>query len=198
MERISIEQSIIKCEECKKAEPVFSSDLEVIVKKTKTKLYGLEFRLKAQESLKRKIKSDAAVFFKEGLTEREAILKATKEIHDGNRYTFILNTETFTKDYYKINDELIKKGYKQTKCKNTLGNAKASYRGINNQYIKDGSFVEIQFHTQSSIEVKEINHKLYEKLRLDTTLEEEKERINEEMKKNNEHLIIPANIDKIK
>lgn len=59
-------------------------------------------------------------------------------------------------------------------------------------------FVEIQFHTQSSMDIKEINHKLYEKLRLDTTPEEEKEILNDKMKKNNEHLIIPANIDKIK
>lgn len=84
------------------------------------------------------------------------------------------------------------------KCKNTLGDKEKAYRGINNQYTKGESFVEIQFQTQASIETKDKNHKLYEIARLDTTSKEEKEKLYEEMIKNNEYLIIPKNIDKIK
>ena len=199
MERISAEQSTIKFIECKKIEHVISNDLKDIEAKANAKLFGFEFRLKTQESLKRKIKSDAAKsFISEGYTEREAILNATKELHDGNRYTFILNVDTFEKDYFKIEEELIQKGYKMFKCKNTLGDKEKAYRGINNQYTKGESFVEIQFHTQASIEIKDKNHKLYEIARLDTTSKEEKEKLYEEMIKNNECLIIPKNIDKIK
>ena len=198
MERISTEQSKNKFIESEKIEPVISNDLKDIETKTRVKLFGFGFRLKTQESLKRKIKSDATTFLKEGLTEKEAILKATKKIHDGNRYTFILNVDTFVEDYFEIQENLIKKGYKQFKCKNTLGDKEKAYRGINNQYTKGESFVEIQFHTNASIEIKDKNHKLYEISRLDTTSKKEKEKLQEEMKKNNECLIIPKNIDKIK
>ena len=188
-----------KIETCKKLEPTYSKDMKDIEKSNpNVKLYGFEFRLKSFDSLYRKIKSDALDYLKDGYSKDEAYNEASKKIHDGNRYTFVIKDNDFTNDYFKVQKTLEKKGYKLIKCKNTLSNTNSPYRGINNQYELNGNYVEIQFHTKQSIEIKEKNHKLYEISRLKETPDDVKEKLQLEMKENNSKLTIPNDVDNIK
>ena len=190
--------TIKKIENCEKLETYYSKDFKQIEAKIKgTKLYGFEFRLKTYDSLNRKIENDAKKYIKNGFNYDEAIKLAANNIHDVNRYTYILDDKNFVDTYNKVQKELLNKNYKLFKCKNSLGDMNSTYRGINNQYILNGEYVEIQFHTKQSIEVKEKNHKLYEKVRIGST-PVEKEKMQQEMLTNNENLIVPQNIDKIK
>jgi hypothetical protein len=63
---------------------------------------------------------------------------------------------------------------------------------------KTGYVFELQYHTPESIKVKEINHKLYEKQRLDSTPVARKEELNAQMIKNAASIPIPPSVEKIK
>jgi hypothetical protein len=99
------------------------------------------------------------------------------EIHDGVRYTFLFNHDTYTQDLAAASKRLEAEGFIMTVRKNTWGNDE--YKGINTRWIDPESSLlfEIQFHTQKSWDAKQQSHDAYEKINRLETPESEKERL---------------------
>lgn len=178
-------------------EPRITADLQDIISKTSGNINydvgngktALDFRKKGFDSLERKMNSD--------LKEKslEDIMNGTYDIV---RYTDLVESDKFVDDYYQIMDEITKKGYKVQRVKNTFNDDTKSYKGVNTVVESPTGYkFELQYHTPESIQVKEINHKLYEKARLDTTSEEEKAKLRNEMNENSSKLKPIPKIDKI-
>lgn len=178
-------------------EPQITADLQDIISKTSGNINydvgngktALDFRKKGFDSLERKMNSD--------LKEKslDDIMNGTYDIV---RYTDLVESDKFVDDYYKIMDELTKKGYKVQRVKNTFNDDTKSYKGVNTVVESPTGYkFELQYHTPESMKVKEINHKLYEKERLDTTSKEEKIRLGNEMIENSRKLKPIPKIDKI-
>ena len=176
----------------KEKDIVITKDLQNIIDKTNGRLAGLDYRIKSTDSLVRKLidKSEA-----KGISVDEYASKIT----DILRYTNVSTTKNFTGDYYSIIDNLIKKSYNIVEVTNTLGDINASYRGINCLVSdKDGYIFELQFHTEESLNIKEVNHKLYEELRLKTTNKARQLELYKEMQKKSAEIPMPPDITKIK
>lgn len=175
--------------EAKKNEPGITSDLKMVVEGTHGTLeYGvgdgktaLDFRLKTEESTKRKVTSDFVAGKKLGDIE--------KETYDCVRYTDTISGHFLTADYNKVNELLEEKGYSIVRVKNTLWNENSPYRGLNTVVeTRDGYKFELQFHTPESLKLKEINHVLYEKQRQDGISKEEYDALFEKMVENSKKL----------
>lgn len=176
----------------KEKDIVITKDLQNIIDKTNGRLAGLDYRIKSTDSLVRKLidKSEA-----KGISVDEYASKIT----DILRYTNVSTTKNFTGDYYSIIDNLIKKSYNIVEVTNTLGDINASYRGINCLVSdKDGYIFELQFHTEESLNIKEVNYKLYEELRLKTTNKARQLELYKEMQKKSTEIPMPPDITKIK
>lgn len=161
-------------------------------------LVDLKYRIKSKESLVRKLISDD-----NELKEKNKTLKLKekpKEIYDVLRYTYIIKFMNESKDTKESKDisECIKavdklfskdKDIILVKTKNTFCEDKV-YKGLNRIYSINGYKFELQFHTEKSIEVKMINHKLYEDSRKDNISLQEKERLKEASKKNSAEILV--------
>lgn len=174
-------------------EPKITDDLVNIAKSLKSKMVGLEYRLKKEDSLARKILSDAELL---KIDLKDASLK----INDVLRYTVVANEEKFTNHYFSYMFKLKKKGYTINRVKNTFKDG-VTYKGINTLIEKEGVVFELQFHTLQSIEVKENGlHTLYEKQRV---LDVAKDRdailqISEEMVELSSKINNPIGVERIK
>jgi|GEM_PF-1751672 len=174
----------------KEKEPTITSDLSSAVDKYGGHLEGLDFRLKGQGSLVRKMNSD--------LKAGSSLSEVSNSMYDLVRYTSVSTPDNLTTHYFNVVDDLKEKGYNMVRVKNTLGDLESDYRGLN-CVVEDGSGYnfELQFHTPQSLEIKETNHLLYEEQRLDTTSYERKMELFEQMANNLKDLITPDDIDKI-
>ena len=120
-------------------------------------LQGLDSRLKSEESLARKIQTDAAA---DGITEDEAAAK----IADVLRYTLCIREDEYAATVKATLQKLTDAGCSVIKFKNTWGGF--GYKGINSQLKTPGGYVfELQFHTPASYNAKEEEHKYYEVVR---------------------------------
>lgn len=134
-----------------------------IANKVGAKLEGLEYRLKSEERLTRKI---TGYVIDGDLTLEDA----RKEIRDAVRYTMVSDEENFTQNVLLARKKLEEQGLTFTKVSNTWYEG-SSYKGINcNFKDNEGNIVELQFHTPISLKIKNINHDLYEKQRVNTAL----------------------------
>ena len=150
-----------------------------------TRLTGLENRIKGQDSLVRKLLTDAKVKEAIPVTERDVL-----------RYTYVIGTDDIASQFHIISNELNNNGLRATGTRNTLGDADAAYRGINTNWaMPDGSELEIQFHTPESINIKEsLNHRLYEESRLSSTSSQRRKELAEQMAKNSKTIPMPPGI----
>ena len=134
-------------------------------------LQGLDSRLKSEESLARKIQTDAAA---DGITEDEAAAK----IADVLRYTLCIPEDEYAATVKATLQKLTDAGCSVIKFKNTWGGF--GYKGINSQLKTPGGYVfELQFHTPASYNAKEEAHKNYEAIRDPATSPEERNRLEE-------------------
>ena len=134
-------------------------------------LQGLDSRLKSEESLTRKIQTDAAA---DGITEDEAAAK----IADVLRYTLCIREDEYAATVKATLQKLTDAGCSVIKFKNTWGGF--GYKGINSQLKTPGGYVfELQFHTPASYNAKEEAHKNYEAIRDPATSPEERNRLEE-------------------
>lgn len=142
------------------AEPELTRDITTLTREARGDMAGLEYRLKTEESLARKIATDME---KGGLTAEEA----AGRIVDTNRYTAIFPTDDMVGGYEKVIKGLEAKGYKVTKVKNTWDDPTVPYNGVNVQLVSpNGQPVELQFHTPESFWAKDAGtHALYEEQR---------------------------------
>lgn len=123
------------------------------------KMEGLDFRLKSEESLARKIATDSA-------KNKISIEHAVKDITDVNRYTGIFSKESLINNAQLVDKNIQASGFTLIKVKNTFGQPGA-YQGLHYIYQHpNGRIFELQFHTPESIKIKNQAHKLYETSRV--------------------------------
>lgn len=173
------------------AEKYATRDLKIASSLGRGHLEGLNFRFKSRSSLERKIIEKSV---KKGMSQNEYALQIT----DALRYTNLSEPEYLVDDFFKMKKSLESKGYSMVEITNTLGDRDEPYRGINTLVqTPNGYTIELQFHTPQSLEIKEINHKLYEKQRLASTTEEEKKKLEKQMIKNARPIKTPVHIKRI-
>ena len=120
-----------------------------------TELSGLKFRRKSKESLARKIVKDAE---EKGIT----LTQSADKIGDSVRYTMVADEATYRQKATQVLSDLKAQGYEILQEKNywRRGNG---YMGVNTNLLSpDGYKLELQFHTPSSLAVKQPSHDLYE------------------------------------
>lgn len=126
------------------------------------------------------------------------IAEYAKEITDALRYTVVSSVDNLTKDYFTIVENLKKRGYTLIEVTNTFPNIDSTYRGINTLVEnKNGYVFELQFHTPQSLEIKNVNHKLYEEERLASTPDDRKRKLLKMELENSNKVDAPINSEKI-
>lgn len=99
------------------------------------------------------------------------------EIHDGVRYTFLFDHDTYTQNFKTASSSLEAAGFTLTVLKNSWDDEE--YKGVNTRWIgpESSSPFEIQFHTQKSWDAKQQSHDAYEKINKLQTPVSEKEQL---------------------
>jgi hypothetical protein len=123
------------------------------------RLAGFEHRFKGISRLKEKVAD---------LLEPPSKLTALDAMHavsDAVRFTYTYPETGYAQGVRDDVDRLKARGFELDKLKNTW--ASDQYKGINAQWLDPESGVrfEVQFHTQASLEAKELSHKAYERIR---------------------------------
>lgn len=176
-------------------EPKITSDVTSSIRESGSNVYGLDHRLKTQESTARKILTDSK-------EKRISLEETAKGINDSIRYTSLSNDNNFTSSYNKIKNSLQNKGYAEIKCKNYFDlyrQGKAKHKQITCVYQdKDGNKFEIQFQTPSSIKAKELKTPLYEEARNPNVSKERKAELVRQMEKLAETVKDPPGVYNIK
>lgn len=147
-----------------KIEPALTAEMQRLADTHQGELKGLDFRLKTPESLARKIAKDVAEG-KGALT----VDQVAGKMFDVNRYTMQFAEETYSDSAQRVINELEAAGNK-VKVNNYWNVADNPYQGINLQVTTpSGAQYELQFHTPTSLAVKEGDlHKIYELSRKET------------------------------
>jgi hypothetical protein len=122
-------------------------------------LAGFDKRFKSEDRLKEKIAD---------LLEPSSKLSATDALNavsDAVRFTYQYPENRYAQGVLADVDRLKARGFELDKLKNTW--TSDQYKGINAQWLEPGSGVrfEVQFHTQASLEAKELSHQAYERIR---------------------------------
>ncbi|MFD4016448.1 hypothetical protein [Streptomyces sindenensis] len=143
------------------AEPGITDALQGIAGKINDgRLIGLEYRLKGDDSLKRKLATD--------LLEDSAVApsRVLEDIKDSIRYTMEIPSNNYTHGVQQAVTDLQAKGFENVTFKNTWESA--GYKGINSTWRDpvSGRIFEVQFHTADSFVAKMDGHALYERERL--------------------------------
>ncbi|MFJ3433504.1 hypothetical protein ACIPMU_08080 [Streptomyces cyaneofuscatus] len=143
------------------AEPRITESMQGIAGRVDDgRLIGLEYRLKGDDSLKRKLATD--------LLEDSAVApsRALADIKDSIRYTMEIPGRSYTQGVRQAINDLQAKGFENITFKNTWDSA--GYKGINSTWRDpvSGQIFELQFHTADSFVAKMDGHALYEKERL--------------------------------
>lgn len=175
----------------KEAEPELTKMMQGCAAAAGGEMVGLDFCVKGEGSLTRKIKTE--------MGENGSDVKAAlSEMRDVNRYTMQLGEDNFVSGFESTMKTLQSQGHEVVRVKNSLGDPTAPYRGVNtNIKAPDGSIWELQFHTAKSLEIKEVNHKLYETQRLDKTPAAKRAELGRQMAENAASIPSPAGIEKI-
>jgi hypothetical protein len=157
------------------AEPGLTSDMKDINESVPgSELDGLEFRLKAEDSLQRKVATD--LLENPNMSTEEAL----SQIKDSVRYTMKVPGDGYVDGVNEAVSELQAKGYENVSWKNTWGSN--GYQGINSAWRDPatGQVFEVQFHTPDSFAAKMTTHKLYEQIRLSDTPPDVKQQLIQE------------------
>jgi hypothetical protein len=154
------------------------------------RLAGLRHMLKGEDRLKEKIADELAA---PGLSVREALGK----VSDAVRYTFSYGPQRYAGGVLTDVERLKAEGFELIKLKNLWTDEQ--YKGINSQWRRPetGLRFEVQFHTQESLEAKELTHGAYERIRGSVTLTERAELQNLQRRANS-LLVTPEGTAEIK
>ena len=151
-------------------EPEITGDIKEISKLTNGQIVGKkdletgEFKpshvLKEKHSIERKILADSEAY-------HGNLVAAMKGIRDSVRYTVIFSDQNYTVNVDNFLHQLENMGYYDLEVKNNWGSK--ACQGINVKLrAKDGTFFEIQFHTDRGHYIKEkCTRKLYRVIRDD-------------------------------
>jgi hypothetical protein len=122
-------------------------------------LAGFDKRFKGEDRLKEKVAD---------LLEPSPNLSAGEAldaVSDAVRFTYTYSETRYAQGVSDDIERLKARGFELDKLKNTW--ASDQYKGINTQWLEPGTGVrfEVQFHTQASLDAKELSHKAYERIR---------------------------------
>jgi hypothetical protein len=128
-------------------------------------LAGFEHRFKGEDRLKEKVTDRMR---SKGYKPAEAL----DGIPDAVRFTLKYDETSYTASVQRDIQRLEARGFTQVERRNTW--LDDQYKGINSRWREPESNVifEVQFHTQASLEAKELTHKAYERIRGSTSDEE--------------------------
>ena len=121
-------------------------------------LIGFEHRLKGRDRIKDKVCRGMRNF---GRSPEEAVSR----VSDAIRYTFEYREARYTQGVWTDIGRLKNEGFELHNLWNAW--SKDQYKGINSQWIdpSSGQRFEVQFHTRTSFEAKQLTHPAYERLR---------------------------------
>jgi hypothetical protein len=157
-------------------------------------LAGLEHMLKKADRLKEKIAD--VLLLESHLSPREALDK----VPDSVRYTFTYSSDAYADGVRADVERLKAGGFEQIKLKNLWSSSQ--YKGINTQWRRPetGLRFEVQFHTQESLQAKELTHGTYERLRRpeNETTPVERDALEEFQRRANVLLATPRGSEEIK
>jgi preprotein translocase subunit YajC/co-chaperonin GroES (HSP10) len=161
------------------------------------KLEGLQYKLKGQTSLARKL-HDKSPGKNTDLPPEQRMDAYRDQIGDALRYTQVSDEANVAANAQATLAALQQRGWTVKEVGNTWTPGSA-YKGINtNLTTPDGQHTfELQFHTPQSLAVKETNHKLYDVARLAQTPDAEKERLNAQMSTNAGEVPQPPGIESV-
>ena len=187
-------------------EPEITRDIVGIARGTGAKMYGLAFRLKQPTSLSSKILKDAKSEKKKKSDMYEGqplpIEVVSKNIYDAVRYTVIFPFERLASGYQIVRRKMKNLGYTEMRCKNfylQYQKNDTAQKAIQCVFRSEkGQYFELQFHTVTTMGVKEVLHPLYEEWRSDTVSENEKKILDMRMKNLSATLKDPPGIFSIK
>jgi hypothetical protein len=162
----------------KLAEPKVSKDISDAARQTGGKQEGLEFRIKKEESLARKLATEPG-----------------KPINDSLRYTTVYEPNQLAGGAEQTMSKLESLGYEKVAVKNTFEEG-SRYMGINTTFKSpEGQIFELQFHTPESFNVKQnLTHGLYEEFRLPSTTNARRIELQQEMNRITGTITIPPGI----
>jgi uncharacterized Zn-binding protein involved in type VI secretion len=171
------------------AEPTVTAALKSVEQDVGGQLTGLDYRMKSEDSLTRKIADRS---------KHESIENITSDINDALRYTLVVDENSYTQSVNTTIAKLESQGFKKLKVKRSWGKG-TPYKGINSVFeTPSGQAFELQFHTPESFHVKnEVTHGLYEKARLASTPVTEKVAIAKEMIRISDSLKTPLGVEQI-
>jgi hypothetical protein len=163
----------------KAAEPRVTEDISQLAKKTGGTQEGLDFRLKSEESLTRKLDG----------------MPRNAEVNDALRYTVTYEPSKLGEGAASVMKGLENQGYEKVLVKNTFVEGQP-YKGINTTFRSpDGQLFELQFHTPQSFDVKQnLTHALYEQARVLPAGSQERAAIGAQMKNISDSVQIPKGI----
>ena len=169
-------------------EPALTANMKDMASKYGTKLEGLKYRLKNQESLARKVATDAQKDYNGNTAE------AARNITDANRYTMVTDPANYRSSAEAVANDLKSQGY-DVRVKNYWQEG-SNYKGVNMALTDTaGNKIELQFHTAESLAMKEsTNHPLYESYRKMDQTTPEAQALNAQMVANSATLSTPPNL----
>jgi hypothetical protein len=140
------------------------------------RLAGFDHCFKGIDRLKEKIVDE--IRSTPGTTASQALAV----VPDAVRFTYLYSESGYTVGTQIDVDRLEARGFVQVERRNTW--ASDQYKGINARWREpeSGVIFEVQFHTQASLEAKELTHKAYERIRSMTEETQEADREAAELK----------------
>jgi hypothetical protein len=157
------------------------------------RLAGLEHMLKKADRLKEKIAD--VLLLESHLSPREALDK----VSDAVRYTFTYSPDGYADGVRADVERLKASGFEEIKLKNLWSSSQ--YKGINTQWRRPetGLRFEVQFHTEESLQAKELTHGAYERLRRpeNETTPVERDELEEFQVRANALIVAPRGSDEI-
>jgi hypothetical protein len=142
---------------------------------TTRRLAGFEHRFKGPDRLKEKVADEIR---STGITAAQSL----STVPDAVRFTYTYDETAYTAGVRKDVGRLEAIGFVQVERRNTW--TSDQYKGINSRWREPESHVtfEVQFHTNASLEAKELTHKAYEQIRSSTEQTPEADRETAELK----------------
>jgi hypothetical protein len=134
------------------------------------RLVGFEHRLKGLDRIKDKVAADISL---KSRTPEQAI----SNVKDLVRYTFQYSEAAYADGVRADIDRLRNRGFEQVELRNSWTDS--HYKGINSRWWEPatGQLFEVQFHTQTSYEAKQLTHVAYERLRNPATPDAERDEL---------------------
>jgi hypothetical protein len=133
------------------------------------RMAGLENFLKAPDRLKEKVAGD--ILFK-GRTAEQSL----DNVKDSVRFTYVYAEERYAESVY-ADCARLEARFERFDRQNSWEHDQ--YKGVNSRWREPetGQLFEVQFHTQASLDAKELTHRAYERLRGQTAQDDEREEL---------------------